>query len=114
MIDLLYEAHDVVGKAKAAGRDHLSRSTVRRLRRSYDALIAKGREVNPVVVEHKRHGIDKDAHNLLVRLETYADDVLRSSTDFNVAWSNNQAEVRHEVARYEWTRRKEGRLMSVT
>jgi len=27
---------------------------------------------------------------------------------------NNAAEVRHEVARYEWTRRKEGRLMMST
>lgn len=38
------------------------------------------------------HGIDRDAHNLLVRLETYAEDVLRFSTDFAVDWSNNQAE----------------------
>ena len=92
MIDLLYEVHDVIKTAKAAGKDHLSRSTIRRLRRRYDALIEMGRTVNPVVVEHKRHGVDKDAHNLLWRLETYADDVLRSSTDFNVSWSNNQAE----------------------
>ena len=92
MIDLLYEARDVVEKAKAAGKDHLSRSTIRRLRRSYDTLLAAGREVNPLAVDHKRHGIDKDAHNLLKRLESYADDVLRFSTDFAVDWSNNQAE----------------------
>ena len=92
MIDLLYKVDQVVDKAKAAGEDHLSRTTIRRLRRSYDALVEKGRAVNPSVVEHKRHGIDKDAHNLLKRLETYADDVLRSSTDLQVGWSNNQAE----------------------
>ena len=92
MIDLLYEARDVVEKAKEAGKDHLSRSTIRRLRRSYDALLAAGREVNPLAVDHKRHGIDKDAHNLLHRLESYADDVLRFTTNFEVGWSNNQAE----------------------
>ena len=92
MTELLYEAHDVVERAKAGGKDHLSRSSIRALRRSYDALVAKGRVANPAVVSSKRHGIDKDAHNLLSRLEAYADDVLRFSTDFNVAWSNNQAE----------------------
>ncbi|MDA8280720.1 MAG: IS66 family transposase [Actinomycetota bacterium] len=92
MIDLLYEVDKVVDKARAAGKDHLSRSTIGRLRRRYDLLVAKGRDANPAVVEHRRHGVDKDAHNLLVRLEAYADDVLRSSTDFNVSWSNNQAE----------------------
>ena len=92
MIDLLYDARDVVEKAKAAGKDHLSRSTIRRLRRSYDALLAAGREVNPLAVDHKRHGIDKDAHNLLHRLESYADDVLRFASNFEVGWSNNQAE----------------------
>jgi len=29
-------------------------------------------------------------------------------------YTNNPGEVRHEVARYEWTRRKEGRLMAVS
>jgi len=28
-----------------------------------------------------------------------------------VPWTNNQAEVRHEVARDEWTRRREGQQM---
>ena len=92
MIDLLYDAREMVEKAKAAGKDHLSRSTLRRLRRSYDALIEAGRVVNPAVVDKGRHGIDKDAHNLLCRLETYAEDVLRFSTNFAVDWSNNQAE----------------------
>ena len=92
MIDLLYDAREMVEKAKAAGKDHLSRSALRRLRRSYDALLAAGREVNPLAVDHQRHGIDKDAHNLLKRLESYADDVLRFTTNFAVGWSNNQAE----------------------
>ncbi len=92
MIDLLYEARDVVEKAKAAGKDHLSRSTIRRLRRTFDTLLAAGREVNPLAVDHKRHGLDNDAHNLLHRLESYADDVLRFTTNFAVGWSDNQAE----------------------
>ena len=92
MTDLLYDAREMVERAKAAGKDHLSRSTLRRLRRSYDALVAKGREVNPAVIEGARHGVDKDAHNLLSRLEAYAKDVLRFASNFAVGWSNNQAE----------------------
>src|SRR5579875_982354 len=53
MIDLLDDTRDVVEKAKAAGTDHLSRSTIRRLRRSYDPLLAAGREVNPLAVDQK-------------------------------------------------------------
>lgn len=92
MVDLLYEARDAVEKAKAAGKDHLSRSALRRLRTSYDDLVEKGRVANPAIVSERRHGVDKDAHNLLKRLETYADDVLRFTTNFEVAFSNNQAE----------------------
>ncbi len=92
MTDLLFTARDAVENAKAAGKDHLSRSTLRRLRRSYEELLAIGRAVNPAQAGAARHGIDKDAHNLLKRLETYADDVLRFAANFEVAWSNNQAE----------------------
>jgi transposase len=92
MIDLLLDARELVEKARAGGKDHLCRSTLRRLRRSYEALVVKGRVVNPTVDEGKRHGLDKDAHNLLGRLEAYADDVLRFAANFEVSWSNNQAE----------------------
>jgi len=33
--------------------------------------------------------------------------------DLDVAFTNNQAEVRHEVARHEWARRKEGQPMAL-
>lgn len=47
MIDLLYEAREVDEKAGAAGEDHLPRATLRRLRRPYDDLVAKGRVAKP-------------------------------------------------------------------
>jgi hypothetical protein len=40
--------------------------------------------------------------------------ILRFVVDVAVPFTNNQAEVRHEVARYEWTRRKEGRRLVVS
>jgi len=38
-------------------------------------------------------------------------DYLRFARDLRVPFTNNPAEVRHEVARGEWAARKEGRLM---
>ena len=38
-------------------------------------------------------------------------DYLRFARDLRVPFTNNPAEVRHEVARVEWASRKEGRLM---
>ncbi|MDA8264326.1 MAG: hypothetical protein M0T79_03060 [Actinomycetota bacterium] len=85
MIGLFDDAHDVIDDAKAASKDRLKHATTRRPRLRFSALIEKARVVNRVLLEHKRDGIDKDAHNLLVRLETYATEVLRVGTDFNVA-----------------------------
>jgi hypothetical protein len=36
---------------------------------------------------------------------------LRFASDLRVPFDNNEAEVRHEVARVKWVTRKEGRLM---
>ena len=50
-------------------------------------------------------------HNLLVRLRDRDEQVLRFARDLSVPFTNNQAEVRHEVARDEWTRRGEDQQM---
>ena len=54
-------------------------------------------------------------HNALARrLLDRQDDYLRFTTDWRVPAHNNGSEVRHEVARCEWTRRKEGRRLVVS
>jgi transposase len=45
------------------------------------------------------------------RLRQRQDDYLRFTTDPRAPFDNNEAEVRHEVARGEWATRKEGRLV---
>jgi hypothetical protein len=45
------------------------------------------------------------------RLRDRRDDYLRFAHDLRVPFGNNLAEVRHDVARFEWTRRKEGRSL---
>ncbi len=47
---------------------------------------------NPAPEVGKRHGVDKKAANLFVRLDTQRTDVLRFATDFRAGWDNNQAE----------------------
>lgn len=51
--------------------------------------------------------------NLLERLTSRGDEVLRFATDLTVPFTNNLAEVRYEVARDEWINRWEGRLMTL-
>jgi len=54
-------------------------------------------------------------HNALARrLLDRQDDYLRFTTDWRIPPDNNGSEVRHEVARCEWTRRKEGRRLVVS
>jgi hypothetical protein len=49
---------------------------------------------NPTVTPSGKRGPAKEtkAANLLGRLDTYADDVLRVATDFSVSFDNNEAE----------------------
>lgn len=50
-------------------------------------------------------------HALATRMQARQDDCLRFARDLRVPFTNNEAEVRHEVARGEWVTRKEGRRM---
>ena len=92
MIDLLVEAKEAVEKAKADGRVQLEQSTLHSIRVRYGTLVAKGWAANPAPEAGKRHGVNKKAANLLVRLDTQRTDVLRFATDFRAGWDNNQAE----------------------
>ena len=92
MIDLLIEARDAVEKAKSDGKDRLDASVLHSIRVRYGTLVRKGWAQNPVPEVGKRSGYTKKAANLLVRLDGQRHDVLRFATDFNVGFTNNQAE----------------------
>jgi transposase len=103
-------------RANAAGADRLEPAILAGLRGRYDQIIVKGHAANPPPRPPRRRGLPKRsaAANLLTRLDTHRGEVLRFLHDLRVPFTNNQAELRHEVARCEWTRRREGRLtMSV-
>ncbi|MDA8357500.1 MAG: transposase [Actinomycetota bacterium] len=92
MIDLLVEAKEAVEQAQADGREQLERSTLHSIRVRYGKLVARGWAANPAPEVGERHGINKKAANLLVRLDGQRADVLRFATDFRASWDNNQAE----------------------
>ncbi|MHB1850129.1 MAG: IS66 family transposase [Acidimicrobiales bacterium] len=92
MIDLLIEARDAVEKAKSEGKDRLDASLLHSIRVRYGTLVQKGWAANPAPEVGKRSGYTKKAANLLTRLDGQRHDVLRFATDFNVGFTNNQAE----------------------
>jgi transposase len=92
MATLLCEANAIVKAAKATGATCLSDSALHSIRIRYGQIIAAGRLTNPGPPSHKRHGHEKKAYNLLVRLDTQRADVLRFASDFHASFDNNQAE----------------------
>ena len=92
MAALLCEAKAMVETAKAGGATSLSAGTLHSIRIRYGQIIAAGRLTNPGPSSHKRHGYEKKAYNLLVRLDTQRADVLRFASDFRASFDNNQAE----------------------
>ena len=94
MTGLLAGTWHQVLRAKAGGSSSLGEDELKELRASYDAIIAAGHLVNPPVAPSGKRGRPKrtKAHNLLLRLDTYAEDVLRFATDFAVPFDNNLSE----------------------
>jgi transposase/uncharacterized coiled-coil protein SlyX len=86
--DLLRDANDAVKKAKADGRDALDSDELAEIQRRHRQNIAAGKKANPARPGRKQ----TKAYNLLARLDTERDDVLRFTVDFNVPFDNNQAE----------------------
>ncbi len=78
-----------------------------RIRNHYLGALARGDTDNL----DKRSPLAKDVRTLVARFRRYEDMILRFATDLTVPFTNNVAEVRHEVARYKWMYRKEGRLI---
>jgi len=94
MAGLLTETWHQVLEAKAAAKSALGDDELAEIRTRYDAIIAAGHVANPPVAPTGKRGRPKrtKAHNLLLRLDTYADDVLRFATDFAVPFDNNLSE----------------------
>jgi len=92
---LLRELHTTVRDARAAGRDRLDPSELAGDRDSYQQIITLGYQTNPArIIPTGKRGVIRQtpAHNLLVRLDTYREDVLRFAHDFRVPFDNNLAE----------------------
>lgn len=94
MAGLLTDTWHMVLEAKATDKTALADDELTVIRTKYDAIIAAGHIANPPVAPTGKRGRPKRTkpHNLLLRLDTYADDVLRFATDFAVPFDNNLSE----------------------
>jgi transposase len=116
MVELLVDAKLAADRARAGGAERIDADVRARLHARYQRLLADGRAANPPPpATGRRRGRTRrsPAARLLARLDGHRDEVLLFLDDLRVPFTNNQAEVRHEVARCEWTRRWEGRVTSV-
>ena len=92
MIALLLDAKEAVGAGHRARAAAASTQTLHSIRVRYGKLVAKGWAANEQPVQQEGKWYQNTAVNLLDRLDTYRDDVLRFTADFNVPFDNNQAE----------------------
>ena len=90
---LAYAWHRVL-EFKVDGVNTLSDDELAELRTNYRAIIAAGHRANPTPIPTGKRGrtTRSKPHNLLLRLDTHADDVLRFATDFVVPFDNNLRE----------------------
>ncbi len=94
MTALLCDTWQQVLAAKADGASELHAGELDRIRADYQSIIAAGHHLNPAPIPTGKRGRPKrtKAANLLLRLDTHTDDVLRFATDFAVPFDNNTAE----------------------
>jgi len=85
---LLVEIHDTVQAGRAAGGHGLTPRLLAAYQDRYDRLISAGRTANPVTTGRR----NTVATNLLNRLDTQREDVLRFAADWRVPFDNNLAE----------------------
>ncbi len=85
---LLVEIHDTVEEGRAAGGRGLAPALLGAYQARYERLIRAGHTANPAT-PGRRNTV---AANLLNRLDTQREDVLRFATDWRVPFDNNLAE----------------------
>ena len=110
MADTLIEAHHAARHARERGAVRLDGHTLARIRGLYRGAAAKGQADN----HGKRGPLAVEARTLARRFHRFEDMILRFATDLAVPFTNNEAEVRHEVAMRKWASRWEGRPMAVS
>jgi transposase len=94
MAELLVDVKLAGDRARAAGLRQVHDDVRARLRARYQRLLADGQAANPPPARGQRRGRARrpSAANLLARLDTHRDEVLRSLDDTRVPFDNNQAE----------------------
>jgi len=90
MADLLVEAKNTLAERLAADHAGLSASQHKAFKARYTTIITQGKALVPA--RHQPGSANREAHNLLARLETQADEVTRYWSDPRVPATNNQAE----------------------
>lgn len=88
--ELLLEMKREVERVRAEGGRQLSQERLVSLIENYDRLLAEGLKAPPP--SNVPEGVQKQARNLLLRLERRKEEALRFVTDFAVPFDNNQAE----------------------
>lgn len=93
-IELLCHTWALVLDAKQQQHNTLDPDTLDTIRTRYRAIITAGHAANPSPTPTGKRGRPKrsKAGNLLLRLDTHTNDVLRFATDFTVPFDNNIAE----------------------
>lgn len=92
---LLVEIKNAVELAKKAGKKNLSPRRLSYFYKQYSDILRTGRKKHPEILSKKiGRGRKKRslAGNLLIRLETRREDILRFAKNFKVPFDNNQAE----------------------
>ena len=95
MAELLIDAKLVADRARAAGLQRVDDRARARLHARYQRLLADGQAANPplpTIGRRRGRARRSSAANLLARLDTRHDEVLRSLDDCRVPFDNNQAE----------------------
>ena len=110
MADLLIDAHHHAQTARYNGEPQLDPDLLTDLKQRYLGAWTAGIRDN----RNRAGPLARDAATLARRFRDHQDMILRFVVDLAVPFTNNQAEVRHEGARCEWTCGKEGRLMAVS
>ena len=91
--ELLLEANRAAHQTRNRGDTKIDPAVVASIKTRYGQLIARGYRASPPPADgHKRIGYDKDAYNLVKRMDIRRHDVLRFVDNLDVPFTNNEAE----------------------
>jgi transposase len=108
-IDALLALDEAAEAARAAGKAAIDPETRKKHENWYREAAATGIALNV----GRKGKLQEKRHALATRMQAREADYLRFARDLRVPFTNNAAEVRHEVARGEWVARKEGRQLAM-